>query len=476
MPDPVGTVQPSGPSTAEARPRAANLRLAVVAMSAGSLFVPLAGLLTAPLLAKALSPEGRGELAAALAPAVLMMAVATLGLPEALTYHLARRPGITRIALLWAGLTTAALGLLCVVLVWLVAPLLSGGDGELAHLMLVAAAVTVPALGLNVLRGAAAGHQMWVRVAIEKLVVSTWRLVWFVALFATGRLTVLAAVLVTVSAPLGALAVYAPLLTARSGTKAGRDPDSHPTAPMDGPDDVDETRVMQPLLSFGLRMWVGAVSMMLLARTSDLLMVPLASTTELGLWAVAVTVADVPVLFAFAMQSALFGVNSKTRDAGLAVATSRLTILVALLGCSVLAASLPFILVPLFGAEFSAALGPTLLIMLRTVYGIPGLLAGGALAAWGHPGRRSVGLIAALTTNVVGFVVLVPPYGLWGAVIATFVTATVSNLVMIGSARRVIGVRGRQFWLVERTDVCRLRAETARLARAALVRSGLVRR
>ena len=83
-----------------------TFRRAVVLMSATSLLVPAAGVVTAPILAHARSVDGRGELAAALAPAALMLNAATLGLPDSLTYHIAKVPQIARSVLARASLVT----------------------------------------------------------------------------------------------------------------------------------------------------------------------------------------------------------------------------------------------------------------------------------------------------------------------------------------------------------------------------------
>lgn len=51
--------------------------------------LPLVGIITAPILARALGPEGRGQLAAILQPLSVADAFAAIGVPAAMTYFVA---------------------------------------------------------------------------------------------------------------------------------------------------------------------------------------------------------------------------------------------------------------------------------------------------------------------------------------------------------------------------------------------------
>ncbi len=441
--------------------RAPTLRRAVVMMTASSFLVPAAGLLTAPLLARALSTDGRGELAAALAPAALMLAAATLGLPDALTYFLAKRPRMTRPALFWASLITTGLGLVCLLAVYLALPFLSGGDGVLARLILLATALTVPALVVNVFRGAATGHQMWMAIAVERLINTALKVLTFGLLFVARDLTVLAAVLVTCLTVLVAGVVYLPLL--RRPAADLTDDGSTAESPAD-PALVGEG-VVRPLVSFGSKVWLGSVASMMLARAAQLLMTPLSSVEDLGLFIVASTVSDVPLVVALAIQGALFGVNSKARDAAQVTSTARLTLLVALFGCLVLGGTLPLWIVPLFGPEFRAALVPTLMLLFSALLCIPGLMAATGLSAWGRPGLRSLGLSVTLVVNIAMFVLLAPRYGVYGACWTSIASNVLMTTYMILMSRRTMSVRGRDFWLIRGADVRRVWAEGMSIVR-----------
>ena len=420
-------------------------------MTLTSFLVPAVGLLTAPILARALGTTGRGELATALAPAYLILPVATLGLPEALTYHLARRPDITRRALGWGVFASTVLGAGFLALTIWAAPFLSGGDQALAGLIVFATVWTVPALSVGVFRGAAIGRQMWGAVAVERTLTVATRLGGLLALWLTGTLTVFTAVLVNVVAPLLAGLPYLSLL---------RRP---PARPPDMPR-LEVRRVAVVLTGYGSRIWLGAVASMLLSRIGQVLITPLSDADQTGLYAVATTISDLPLIMALAIQGALFGVNAKTGNPAQVTRTSVIALMLGALGCTAIAVTLPLWIEPLFGTEFAGALVPTLILLVSALICIPGLMAAAGLSSSGRPELRSIGLIAALVVNVGILVATVPALGVYGACLASIAGNVVLTGIMVFAASRVLSVRASSFVLPRRSDLAMLVGEIHRLA------------
>lgn len=426
-------------------------------MTASSFLVPAAGVLTQPILAQGLGVDGRGELAAVIAPAALVVSVATLGLPEALTYYLAKHPRVIRHAMLWASVITVAAGGLCLLATIGALPFLSAGDSVLADLIVLGIALTIPALVIGVFRGAATGRQMWNQIACERLVNTALRILGFSVLFLVGHLTVFTAVLVSCLSPIVAGVVYWRLLL--------QPPEAEDEEPLHG-------GILRPLLSFGSRMWLGAVASMLLARIGQILMAPLSNVGELGLYSVATTISDLPLIVAIAIQGTLYGVNSKSIDAVKLTATTRLTLLVGFVGCAVLGATLPLWIGPLFGAAFTAATIPSLMLMFSALLCIPGLMAATGLSAWGRPGLRSIGLALTVVVNVAAFVLLVPPLGVIGAAWTSILSNVLLTGYMIITASRVMKVPAGDFVFVRGSDIALLRREGVRLVRGLRNRTG----
>ncbi|MFV0633110.1 lipopolysaccharide biosynthesis protein [Demequina sp.] len=427
-------------------------RRATMLMTATSVLVPLGGLVTAPVLAQALGVDGRGEVAAALAPATLVLGIATLGLPEALVYLVARRPSIARRAIAWSALVSTGVGLLSVAAVWWALPFLSAGDEDLAALIMTASVWNVPALVVGVLRGAATGRQMWGVIAWERIALTVARIGVLFGLFAVDLLTVKVAVLVSIALPILSGLVYLPVLR--------RPPQGHDVADDGAPD----PRVFIPMMRYGTAIWHGGIATMAIARLPALLMLPLSGSQALGLYSVATQIADAPLIVAMAIQNTLFGVSSRAGDPGRVTLTSRLTLLFGVAGCLAMGLTLPWWIGPLFGEEFTAAIAPTLLLLGSAIILIPGLMATSGLAAWGRPGLRSASQVASLVVHLGAFLVLVPSHGAVGAGWAAIAGTVTMTAVAVVTASRVMDVRARDFLLPGGSDVARAWAEGRGLA------------
>ncbi len=431
-------------------PQSGAFRRAMVVMTVSSMLVPVVGILTAPILAQALGVAGRGEAAAAIAPNLLVVSIATLGLPEALTFHLAKRPDMTRVALWWASLLSAALGAGCLVLVLFAASFLSAGDRGLADLMVLGTSLAIPALFVNLLRGAASGRQMWSTVATERILNSVFRLVALATLALAGRLDVLNAVLVMAIAPVLAGAVYWKLAL----------PPPAPTS------NQEQGRAIAPMMiSFGSRIWLGSVASMLMARLSQLLVTPLSDVAQLGILVVAITISDVPFILAQTVRDVVFGADSERADPDRLASVSRLGTLVAFLGSVLLGATLPWWIGALFGEGFEGAVIPTWLLLASSVLTVPGLIAGAGLASAGRPGLRSMALVLALVTNLMGMLVLVPPLGATGAALAALLATVLSTVFGVRVVARIVERPVHRFLVPRVADLVFLWSEGTGLAR-----------
>jgi O-antigen/teichoic acid export membrane protein len=426
-----------------------GFRRAMLAMTASSLLVPAVGLLTAPILTQALGVAGRGEAAAAVAPNSLVVSVATLGLPEALTYFLAKRPQLTRRAVLTASAFSAILGAACLVLLFFVSGFLAAGDSDLADLILLGVALALPMLLVNLLRGAASGRQLWGSIAAERILNSLLRLAALLTLAVAGELTVFHAVLVMTIAPIVAGVAYWRLLL----------PPPRPATML------PPVPLARSLLSYGGQIWLGAVASMLLGRLSQLLVTPLSDVRQLGLLVVAITISDVPFIVATAVRDVVFGADSAAADPRRLAATSRVATLVALLGSLAMAATLPLWVAPLFGSGFDEAIVPTWLLLGSAVVAVPGLIAGAGLGAAGRPSLRSAALVLALITNLAAMVLLVPPYGALGAAISGLISTLASTVFGVLLTARVLELPTRTLFLPTRADLAMLWKELTALLR-----------
>lgn len=408
-------------------PYATRVRAAIV----GSAFPPIAALASQPLLAHALGADGRGVTAAAVAPLLLATSAATLGLPEAVTYSVARN----RTSLASAVVKAASLGLitavLAIIVIWQTASWLGAGEDGLAELIVIVSFALIPTILVGIARGAAAGLQEWKLVAWERALNAGGRLVALVVLLLIGELDVVSAALVLALAPVVGGLVYLFI-----GLRA-RDLPIPPVA---------EVARLTVLVNFGLRVWVGAISGILLLRLDQTLMNPLAGAYELGLYVVAVAVSEVPLIVNGAIRDVTFASEAAEYNADRVSQASRVSTLATFLIAAAIACSMWFWLPLLFGEEFSPAIPIALVVLCAVVLGNPGSVAGAALSALGRPGLRSLSLVIACIVNVGIMLLLVPQMGAMGAAFATLVGNLLASNLNIVFLRRIGGGRFVHFY------------------------------
>ena len=415
----------------------------------GNFFPPLAMLISAPILAHSLGVDGRGQVAAATAPLTLIITAATFGIPDAVQYVIARSPGALRQARRTGLALIVLAGVSATVAVVLASSWLSNGDQTIAQLIVLAALAIVPSLVVAVLRGAASGLHLWRKVTTERFISALARVLALVPLAMTGHLTPTAAVIVIAVGPLLGAVAY---LNARSP-----DPASGHKAAGDTSNGVRQAAqaVAGPrqILGFGVRVWVGAISGILLSRLDQVLMTPLASAYQLGLYAVAATIADIPLIINRAVRDVTFSADAaEATDARLGTSARISSTASAALGIGT-GVTMIWWLPWLFGADFAPAIPITAVLLLAAILGTPGSIAGAGLSARGRPGLRSLSLVVSCLINVALLFLLVPRYGAMGAAIATLVGSLIaanSNIVFLW---RIFGMSPREFYGFRRSDL-----------------------
>lgn len=415
-----------------------------------TLIPPLASLATAPLLARGLGVVGRGEVSAATAPWMFAIAVGAFGIPEAVTYFSARHPTTSRRVHGHGLLLVTGTAVLAALAVSLAATPLSAGNERIEALIRISAWACVPLLLLRVPQAVLTGHQLWRVLAQGQLLVSTLRLAVVVALFATDTLTPLTATLSVVLAPLAALVIYLPRSRA-----VLRDEDSVRLPETPDPQWRD-------IAGYGLRVWLGALSGIVLTRMSQILMVPLSDEVQAGIFAIAVTIGELPLLVTSAVRDVIFAADAADLDNSNLEQVSRVTTLVTLAASLGIGVTLP-VLVPLaFGQEFSPSVTVAFLVIAATVIGSTGSVAGAGLGARGRPGLRSWSMLWGAIANITVLVLTVPVVGAAGGGWAMLAGSSVAGTLNVVWLDRKFGLDWRSFYGVRRADLNALRSVGAR--------------
>lgn len=404
--------------------------------TAGNAFVPLSGAVTAPLLASSLGAVGRGEVAAATTPLLLGLTIAGLGLPEAATYFVSKDKLTRRgLVVLWMGIAVgSSIGMLGI---WMFRDVLSDGNSDLAWTILICSMLLPACLSCGLLRGISAGRHLWVLVNLERFLTALVRLIAIVALIAADSFTVLTASLAIAGSQVAGGAVYLYLLFAPSSRS----------------NVIGRPAGARRIYRYSSGAWFGSLAGVMLLRFDQLMMLPLSDSYQLGIYAVAVNVAELMLVGSNAIRDVMFSAESAKPDPARMLMASRIAFSGTLL-LSLVSFGLCLLLLPsLFGLEFAFS---TVLLGIMAVgfsIGAPGSIAGAGLASRGAPYLRSLSLTFAACVNVALVLFLVPILGALGAAIATAISAALGGIMNQVFYSRKFGVSGLATYRVTRADV-----------------------
>jgi O-antigen/teichoic acid export membrane protein len=413
------------------------------------------------ILARALGPTGRGTIAFITVTALVAAQVASLGIGEATTVFVSRRPEArgkllsNAVVFMFAGGFLVA-AVVCGALVALGDARPAGvGAPELAVLACATLAASLANAGWVFLLGTN-------RLGSVALVTATASWVYplvLVALWSTAGLTVLRAALAWTAAEL--LRALAYLAQSLRGLRLGRlDP-----------------RLLGEAVLFGSRAWVGSLARFLNFRIDQILMGFLATEAALGVYAVAVNASEVLLYLPAATATALLPLAAQADTVlrteqtlrafrSTAVVTAAAVLAAALLG--------PLLLPWVFGAQFEASVTPFLLLLPGALGFAAMAVFSNALVAGSSPGFSSIGPSVSLGLGVALDLVLIPRFGASGAATAASAAFIAGGIAALGSFRHRHPFAWRSLLLPRRGDLVMFRALAGplRLVRGALARSG----
>ena len=375
------------------------------------------------LLARALGPTDRGQVAFITVTAMVTARVASVGINESTCVFAAQRPDrrpvlLTNLVIAVAGFSLAGAAIVCGALAAL--PAVRPPGIESTQLVVLGAATLATALvtaGYSYLQGCS-------RFRPYGLVQSTAS--WFYALllavtWAASDLTATsAAVIWVVSQTLPGLVLAR---ECRRGIGMGR----------------ADLALLGESWRFGVRAWIGGLSHFLNARTDQILTALLASEATLGIYAVAVNASEVLFYLPSAVAAALLPAVAR-ESPGAATRTLPVFRAVTLLTVAAVAvaALLGPVLVPVvFGDAYSDSVDPFLWLLPSAFGFVASATFSSALVASNAPGLSSLGPLVALVAGIALDLVLIPSHGAAGA------AAAASAALLAGGAAAAIAYRSR---------------------------------
>jgi O-antigen/teichoic acid export membrane protein len=335
--------------------------------------LPAVGIITAPMLARALGPNGRGQLAGILQPMTLAAAVAALGVPSAVTFFIGRKVSPALVIKCAAAISALTTTVVAFGLLFYAKPV-----AQQVHVnrlfMLIVWLAFLPSSFLAIRRAHIQGLRAYRSLDVERFLGSFLRVLFIAVLWIVGsRNVVLYAASYMAAGLLSAFALRLPKV------------ETMPHA---------EERAMMPtrqFASYALLASFGTIANAMNARLDQAIMPAVVTATELGLYSVAVAIAEISsIITTVAVRNILAEVSS---GVGLRLVVRSLALggvaqtalIVALL------VLLPYLIPVVFGGSFAPALGLVRVLLGAAFVGYWASSASTFLAGLGRPGLASVG-------------------------------------------------------------------------------------
>lgn len=382
-----------------------------------NLALPAAALVTGPLLARALGAEGRGLYAAITAPAFFFGIVGTWGLQDALTHFCAERGWNERTALRSLRTSVPVCLALTAVLVVAAGPLLLGDVPDPGRAMLVVLATTAVFVVLNLLGGIAVGAAAFGLFNVNRVATALVRVLGISAAFALGVLTLGVALAVTLAAVVVPAAIIGVGLWRR-----GRGQPLVPASPG------------ARLPAYAVATLPGLLATVGLTRLDQLVGLPLVGARELGMYAVAASVAEAPLALAMAVRLHAMGRIRSERPSAreYTLLLARVAAAGVLIAVAVVLA-VPSVLPLVFGADFAGAVLPTQILAAGSCFMAVFTTGTGVLLRHGFPGAQTAVIVLALGSNLLLIALLRDggAVGLSLASLGAYAVAAAATLVVV---------------------------------------------
>jgi O-antigen/teichoic acid export membrane protein len=406
---------------------------AVVAQLTGAnLLVLVMAFVTGPIQARSLGPAGRGELAAILQPLQVIIWLLDFGLTGFVIRERARGTD--------AGSVYGTVAVLSVVFSLLgvgaaipLAHALGQGRRDVVFFLtlgLFAAPLSVALLSLS---GAVTGEERWRSASLMTVIPPLLTLVALCVLVLVGRLTVLTAAAASLGAGLvGNLPVIVVVARARRWRW--------------------QSSLARRALRFGLQNWLANVAILGNARLDQLVMAGLASSRQLGLYAVAASISGVTSVFVSAISAVLYP-RMAASDPQVVRKACRFVLMLVTLASIGMAVMVPFLVPLIFGSSFTAAVPMVLILLLNPLPGALMLVLSASLTGSGRPGATLRPQAIGLAVGVPLLVLVLPRAGGLGASVVTVVSSLVAAGLLLRAALGAFGGRARDYIVPRREDV-----------------------
>jgi O-antigen/teichoic acid export membrane protein len=205
-----------------------------------------------------------------------------------------------------------------------------------------------------------------------------------------------------------------------------------------------DLRLARRTLAFGVRAHPGRIMQVGNYRLDQWLVGAIAGPRELGLYSVAVAWAEalwyLPTTLASVQRPDLVRA-AREQAARIAARIFRAATVVTAVLAAVTVVAAPFLCAVIFGEEFRDSTG-MLRVLVIAAFGVSAVkLLGSALVTQGRPGLQSAAIAAGFATSVALDLLLIPPFGGNGAAVAAALAHSAAGLAVAAIFLRALGGR-----------------------------------
>ncbi|MAN44740.1 MAG: hypothetical protein CMF04_00830 [Hyphomonas sp.] len=335
---------------------------------------PLVALITAPLLAQVLGTDGRGQLAAILQPLTVADAVAAFGIPPAVAYFVARGTD-SRLAerLGYFGIGITATFTYAAMILYSGPVASKQGIPQFALVAIWSASLAGAAIAVR--RGLWGGTQSWRRLDFERTGSALGRLLGILALAAAG---VTSALLFAVAPLVTGILVSFSVLFLASPPRV----DTHPNQ-----------LAKRTFYRYAALVSVGTIAYTFASRIDQFLLPVVVSSSELGIYVVAVTVAEVPLIVGMVLSRNLVSEVAAGKRRGAIAATYLTAIAIAASAALMIGVASGWAVPLFFGAEFAPAVPVVRVLSIASVFSVASAGASAGLNGLGAPIAAATGYV-----------------------------------------------------------------------------------
>jgi O-antigen/teichoic acid export membrane protein len=387
-------------------------------ITAVNVLINLSALVTGPLQARLLGPQGRGELALIMVVTGFAPIVVSLGMSSFLAREITRtaRRGVL---LGTVAALSLALGVFGALWAYPVSRLFGDGHQEVQTLILVGLLVLpISVIGAN-LHGAYWGLEQWRRFNAMRSLPVLLTAIAYVALALLGAFTVVSAALAAFTAAMLGLLVLVPLLRTTVGWGFDRD-------------------VARRAIGFGAKANAATLASQGTVRIDQLFVATLAGTRQLGFYVVAATLAGATLIVSQALNYMVVPMVA-TGDHRAVRRILRITLALMTLAAIAIAGAAGPLVELVFGDRYEASVDVARILCAGAVFVAGKGIVSAALVGRGRPGEPAIVEVATFAALIPALLLVVPAAGVTGAAAVVTLAAGAGFAALVVRARRWLG-------------------------------------